>query len=107
MDTATLVDSESKAVGAGIKKLNEARKRLNLGPMTGGNTAYLQQQNYSVAALDKRDRREDPFAKTPSPQPSAPSVGEENIPEEDEEKLLDGRLIYALLSKGADLHASG
>lgn len=108
MDTATLVDSESKAVGAGIKKLNEARKRLNLGPIQGGNTSYLQQQNYSVAALDRRDRSEDPFAKTTTtPSASAPStsVGEQ-VPEE-EEKLLDERLIYALLSKGADLNATG
>jgi len=108
MDTATLVDSEAKAVGAGIKKLNESRARLNLGPMQGGGTAYLQQQNYSVAALDRRDRSEDPFARGQSAatNASAPDSVGEDVPEE-EEKLLDGRLIYALLSKGADLHASG
>ena len=62
MDTATLIESESKAVGAGIKKPDEARKRLNLPPVPGGDSPYLQQQNYSLAALAKRDAKEDPFA---------------------------------------------
>lgn len=63
MDSKTLIETEEIAVGAGIKKLNEARKTLNMGPMEGGETAYLQQQNFSVAALAKRDSRDDPFAK--------------------------------------------
>jgi HK97 family phage portal protein len=74
MDTATLVDSESKAVGAGIKMPNEARFRLNLPPVVGGATPYLQQQNYSLAALNKRDTQADPFApaKPPAPPPQPP-----------------------------------
>lgn len=78
MDTATLVEAEAKATGAGIKKLDEARKRLNLAPMTGGDAAYLQQQNYSVAALAKRDSQADPFASKnpalPAPPPAAKSM---------------------------------
>jgi len=68
MDTASMVKSEADAVGAGIKKPNEARKRLGLGKVKGGDTPYLQQQNYSLAALDKRDQQDDPFA---SKQPAA------------------------------------
>jgi len=63
MDTAALVRSEAEAVGAGIKAPNEARKKLNLGPVEGGKTPYLQQQNFSLSALNKRDARDDPFAK--------------------------------------------
>ena len=40
---------------SGIMAPNEARRKLNLKPVTGGNTPYMQQQNYSLAALDKRD----------------------------------------------------
>jgi phage portal protein BeeE len=69
MDTATLVDSESKAVGAGIKMPNEARSRLNLPPVVGGQTPYLQQQNYSLAALNKRDTQANPFAPAQPPEP--------------------------------------
>ena len=35
MDTATLVKTEAEAVRGGIKAPNEARKRLNLGPVDG------------------------------------------------------------------------
>jgi HK97 family phage portal protein len=66
MDTATMIESEKNAVGAGIKSPDEARKRLNLKPKPGGESPYLQQQNYSLAALAKRDAQADPFAsKTP------------------------------------------
>ena len=74
MDTASLVKSEAEAVGAGIKKLDEARKRLNLPKLEeGGNDAYLQQQNYSVAALAKRDAQDDPFATAAGNAPPPPA----------------------------------
>jgi phage portal protein BeeE len=56
MDTATLVRSISEAIGSGAMAPNEGRKRLSLPPVAGGDTPYLQQQNYSLAALDERDK---------------------------------------------------
>lgn len=55
MDTATQYDTLGKGIGAGMLAPNEARKRINLPPVDGGQTPYLQQQNYSLSALDKRD----------------------------------------------------
>ena len=75
MDTSTLVKSLAEAVGAGIMSPDEARLRLNLAPVKGGGSPYLQQQNFSLAALAERDRN-DPFAK-PAPAPPADS-GEED-----------------------------
>lgn len=74
MDTASLIEAEAKATGAGIKEINEARRRLGLGKTKGGDSAYLQQQNYSLEALSKRDKQEDPFgtakpAALPAPKP--------------------------------------
>ncbi len=37
---------------------NEARRREDLPPVDGGDTPYLQVQNYSLAALANRDARE-------------------------------------------------
>ena len=75
MDTKALIEAEAMATKSGIKKINEARRRLDLGPITGGDTAYLQEQNYSLEALAKRDARADPFAKgeaeAPAPDPAA------------------------------------
>src|SRR5690606_11874555 len=61
MDSATQIKSLNEAVGGGWMSPNEARKKRGLPPVTGGETPYLQQQNYSLAALDKRDRGGDPF----------------------------------------------
>lgn len=61
MDKTALVLAEKEAVGAGIKSPNEARLRFNLPPVTGGATPYLQQQNYSLEALARRDAAPDPF----------------------------------------------
>lgn len=54
MDTATMVKAEADAVGAGIKAPNESRRRMNLGPVEGGDTPYLQQQNWAISDLSKR-----------------------------------------------------
>jgi HK97 family phage portal protein len=72
MDTAALYESNNKAVGGGWMEPNEARFKANYGPVTGGNTPYLQQQNYSLAALAKRDAQADPFASKSSAPPPAP-----------------------------------
>ncbi len=71
MDTSTMIDSMGSAVRAGLLKPNEGRKKLNYGPVTGGGSPYLQQQNFSLEALAKRDAKEDPFSKTPAQPPSA------------------------------------
>ncbi|EES8365626.1 phage portal protein, partial [Escherichia coli] len=92
-DVTTLLrmDSERrmKTLGDAVKNTlltpNEARKRENLPPLAGGDALYLQQQNYSLEALSRRDAREDPFAsagKTVSAQlPDGASDGNKAISE--------------------------
>jgi HK97 family phage portal protein len=75
MDSTTLVGTIRDAVGAGVMSPNEGRAKLDLKPVAGGDNPYLQQQNYSLEALAKRDTQADPFApNTPSapPSPSPP-----------------------------------
>lgn len=60
MDSKTLMETLKTGVDAAIVTPNEGRKRLNLAPVVGGDTVYLQQQNYSIEALNERDRNE-PF----------------------------------------------
>lgn len=67
MDTATRTKAASEAIGAGAMTPNEARKKyFGLGPVVGGDTPYMQVQNYSLKALAQRDA-DDPFAKPPAP----------------------------------------
>lgn len=64
MDTATKTKAAVDSIHSGGMTPNEARaKYYGLGPITGGDTAYMQVQNYSLAALAKRDAG-DPFAVT-------------------------------------------
>jgi HK97 family phage portal protein len=85
MDTTALSEALAKQTGAGITKINEARRRLNLPPTQGGNTCYLQQQNYSLEALAKRDALPDPFSTgKPAAAPALPAPEEPEAPEPDE-----------------------
>lgn len=72
MDTATKVKTVGDGIKAGFLSPNEGRAKFDLKPVDGGETPYLQQQNYSLAALAKRDEGEDPFAASKPPAPAAP-----------------------------------
>jgi HK97 family phage portal protein len=89
MDTTALINAEKEAVGAGIKSPNEARRRLDLKPVAGGNSPYLQQQNYSLEALAKRDAQEDPFG-------TAPAISREGGDEDaDARQQAEARAFFA------------
>jgi HK97 family phage portal protein len=77
MDTATKSKTYGDLVKSGIATPNEARLKFDMVPVDGGDTPYLQQQNYGLAALAKRDALEDPFAsKASSPAPAAAEDGQ-------------------------------
>lgn len=95
MDTATLTKATADAIGAGFLAPNEGRKRFDLKPVAGGDTPYLQQQNYSLTALDERDKS------SPLALP-APSTAPEASPEVDDTE----RAVAALRMKYAEaIHA--
>ena len=82
MDTAARYKTKSDAVAAGWMSPNEARASENMLPVVGGESPMIQQQNYSLAALAKRDAREDPFASAPQPDanPALPVIPPEPVP---------------------------
>lgn len=82
MDTKTQAEVEGLLVQRGIRSPNEARRRFNDAPVAGGDTPYLQQQNFSLAALARRDAQDDPFRTAPAPAPAAPAAP----PADDEEQ---------------------
>lgn len=69
MDSTSMMEVLSKGVQAGLYAPNDGRKKLNLKPVAGGAQPYLQQQNYSLEALAKRD------AAGPASHPQAPQSG--------------------------------
>ena len=82
MDTTTKTKAAHDAINAGALSPNEARRKyFGLGPVPGGDSPYLQQQNYSLEALAKRD------AAPPAPAPAAPPpppVAPDEIPDDEE-----------------------
>jgi HK97 family phage portal protein len=55
MDTQTQIKTLSDGVAGCIMVPNEARKKLGLQPVPGGDALYMQQQNWSLEQLSKRD----------------------------------------------------
>lgn len=55
MDSKTQVDTLAAAVKGSIMPPNVALRRQNLPPIKGGDTIWMQQQNYSLEALARRD----------------------------------------------------
>jgi HK97 family phage portal protein len=67
MDSVTQMNVLKEGIGAAIYSPNEARAKLDLPPVEGGETPYLQQQNYSLSALARRD--------ADGPAPASPGPG--------------------------------
>jgi HK97 family phage portal protein len=69
MDSVARAQANKDAITAGYLTPNEARLRDNLPPVKGGDTPYMQQQNWPLAQLADRP--------TPSQQPPAPPAPNE------------------------------
>jgi phage portal protein BeeE len=86
MDTATLVRTASESLKGGMSPNEARRKFFGLGPVTGGDSPYLQQQNFSLEALAKRDAQDDPFASksssTPAPAPQSSGASDDTAAQE-------------------------
>ena len=61
IDSVTQITAIRDADGAGVMSPNEGRRKLDLMPAPGGDSPYLQEQNYSLEALAKRDAQADPW----------------------------------------------
>jgi HK97 family phage portal protein len=79
MDSASLVKMLTDGL-KGVYSSNEARKRMNLPPVEGGDAVLSQQQNFSLEALAKRDAQDDPFAHSTPAAPALPAPAAEPPP---------------------------
>ena len=89
MDHATRSKTAQESISSGGMSINEARKIFyGLGSTKGGESPYLQQQNYSLEALAERDANE-PFAKP------TPTVAVRALPPPDEDDDEDDEMPRA------------
>lgn len=90
MDALTQAKIDDLEMKAASLAPNEARAERNRLPVEGGDSPYLQQQNFSLAALAKRDAQEDPFASaSAAPAEGQPADGEEEELPEDLQQAVD------------------
>lgn len=66
MDGASQMAYLKEGTLSGIMSPNEARATLGLAPVVGGESPLMQQQNYSLAALARRDNADNPFGNAPN-----------------------------------------
>lgn len=99
MDSVTQADVVTKLAGGAVMTPDEGRSKFALKPISGGNALYRQQQEYSLAALAKRDARDDPFAKDGGAASAAISDPDPEIEDDDDLE----RAAVADLRKTLDL----
>jgi HK97 family phage portal protein len=100
MDTKTQIDVLNASVSGSLRTINEARQKLNLSGVTGGEVIWSQQQNWPISELAKRPAE----ALVPAaPNPSAPATAPEADPEEPDQT---DKALHLLFRKSPEaLHA--
>ena len=99
MDTATQVRTLTEGVKGSVFTPNEARRKLELRPLEGGNTVYMQQQNFSLEALNRRDTMV-----TPKPiQPPTPPETVPNDEAEDDDEAAERAIAQAITLRALQL----
>lgn len=111
MDPVSRAERSKTSISAGYMTPNEARLTENLPPTPGGDVCYMQQQNYSLPALQKRDAKDDPFATgggggsnsaPPPPAPSEPPKALPSLQQENDARELTNALIARFLAEAKD-----
>lgn len=87
MDSKTQIDVLGTSVDKSLRKINEARKKLNLPGVDGGDVIWSQQQNWPISELAKRP------AEALSP---APAVAPAAAPAEEAPEIEQARSAQAL-----------
>ncbi|MEX0180024.1 MULTISPECIES: phage portal protein [unclassified Stenotrophomonas] len=85
MDVGKQADVETKLVGGNVKTPNEARLAFNLAPLDGGDTVYMQQQDYPLDQVSQNK-----ISAALAAEPAVP------VPEDDDTQRDDSDELRAL-----------
>ncbi|KQP43917.1 phage portal protein [Pseudorhodoferax sp. Leaf274] len=96
MDTKTQYEALGVGTDKGLLAINEGRRQLNLPPLKGGDTVYMQQQDYPLDQV--RHNKIPTDAPPPAPPPAAPPE-----PSDDADDIEDAaKVLAAFMTK--ELH---
>ena len=88
MDTKTQMEALKIGVDAGIIAPNEGRKQVNLPPLDGGDTVYMQQQDFPLDQVRQNKIVQPSPAPAPVPEPA-------DVSDEDKSLILEAKSIIA------------
>lgn len=97
MDITTRYTTKTIATKGGWMAPDEARAGENMPPVPGGKYPLMQQQNYSLEALAKRDARADPFAT--APKVGGNRAGDPPAPDDSADEDIDEKKHATFLEK--------
>lgn len=86
MDVGKQAEVETKLTGGGVKTPNEARRAFNLAPLEGGDTVYMQQQDFP---LDQVRKNKIEPGSAPAPTPPAANDDDALSDEEMDDEMAD------------------
>jgi len=102
MDQAGMFEMLGTGVKNSVLAPNEARKRVNYAPVAGGDSVFMQQQNYSLEDLARRGEKGDPFNTGSSSTPAPAALAEpDNTPTPDAQAERALRLLNMRSFTGA------
>jgi HK97 family phage portal protein len=102
LDPKGRMEAAEIGVRSAILKPDEARAAEGKPPVPGGNSCYMQQQNYSLEALAKRDAQDNPF----SPATAVPPPPEAEDDESEDEEMTEEQTRSFLKRFGEDLRCA-
>lgn len=101
MDQASLMTALKVGIDGSIMAPDEARKRINLGPVLGGKSPMAQQQKFSLAALAERDA-DKPFSKPAKGAAATPAAAPSDTAPAADAAAKDAHDLIAHIMKGLE-----
>lgn len=96
MDSKTQMETIGAGINAKVLKINDGRKRINLPPIDGGDTVYMQQQDYPINEIRKNKILSEASAQAPAPQASEQPAQDAQQSTEEQARAMTAKIVKAL-----------
>lgn len=96
MDSKTQMETIEAGIRAKVFKINDGRRKVNLAPIEGGDTVYMQQQDYPISEIHKNKIESGASAPAPAFQVGDQPEQDAQLSPEDQARAMTAQLVKAL-----------
>lgn len=96
MDSKTQMETIGAGINAKVLKINDGRKKINLPPVDGGDTVYMQQQDYPINEIRKNKIQSEASAQATTPQASEQPAQDAQPSTEEQARAMTAQIVKAL-----------